>query len=334
MDNNSESITTAEVIEQEQAEEKSFRPKSFSDFVGQSKLKDNLSVFIESARKRDAALDHVLLSGPPGLGKTSMAQIIAREMGVDFKMSSGPLLSKAADLAAILTNLQKGDVLFIDEIHRLNTSIEEILYPSMEDYRMDLMIGEGPAARCVNISIPQFTLIGATTRSGSLSKPLRERFGIPLQFVFYGVDDLKIIIDQCMKNFSVTIENDASYEIAKRSRGTPRIAIRLLRRVVDFAQYQSLSSISLELARHALSKLEVDGSGLDANDSRYLKFIAEQCSGGPVGIDVIAAGLSDHRDSIEETIEPYLIQQGFIQRTARGRILTSFALDYLSNNKV
>ena len=334
MDNNSESITTAEVIEQEQAEEKSFRPKSFSDFVGQSKLKDNLSVFIESARKRDAALDHVLLSGPPGLGKTSMAQIIAREMGVDFKMSSGPLLSKAADLAAILTNLQKGDVLFIDEIHRLNTSIEEILYPAMEDYRMDLMIGEGPAARCVNISIPQFTLIGATTRSGSLSKPLRERFGIPLQFVFYGVDDLKIIIDQCMKNFSVTIENDASYEIAKRSRGTPRIAIRLLRRVVDFAQYQSLSSISLELARHALSKLEVDGSGLDANDYRYLKFIAEQCSGGPVGIDVIAAGLSDHRDSIEETIEPYLIQQGFIQRTARGRILTPFALDYLSNNKV
>lgn len=334
MDNNSESITTAEVIEQEQAEEKSFRPKSFSDFVGQSKLKDNLSVFTESARKRDAALDHVLLSGPPGLGKTSMAQIIAREMGVDFKMSSGPLLSKAADLAAILTNLQKGDVLFIDEIHRLNTSIEEILYPAMEDYRMDLMIGEGPAARCVNISIPQFTLIGATTRSGSLSKPLRERFGIPLQFVFYGVDDLKIIIDQCMKNFSVTIENDASYEIAKRSRGTPRIAIRLLRRVVDFAQYQSLSSISLDLARHALSKLEVDGSGLDANDYRYLKFIAEQCSGGPVGIDVIAAGLSDHRDSIEETIEPYLIQQGFIQRTARGRILTPFALDYLSNNKV
>lgn len=331
---NSESITTAEVMEQEQAEEKSFRPKSFSDFVGQSKLKDNLSVFIESARKRDSALDHVLLSGPPGLGKTSMAQIIAREMGVDFKMSSGPLLSKAADLAAILTNLQKGDVLFIDEIHRLNTSIEEILYPAMEDYRMDLMIGEGPAARCVNISIPQFTLIGATTRSGSLSKPLRERFGIPLQFVFYGVDDLKIIIDQCMKNFSVTIENDASYEIAKRSRGTPRIAIRLLRRVVDFAQYQSLSSVSLELAKHALEKLEVDGSGLDANDHRYLKFIAEQCSGGPVGIDVIAAGLSDHRDSIEETIEPYLIQQGFIQRTARGRILTPFALDYLSNNKV
>lgn len=334
MDNSSESITTGEVIEQEQSEEKSFRPKSFNDFVGQSKLKDNLSVFIESARQREVSLDHVLLSGPPGLGKTSMAQIIAREMSVDLKMSSGPLLSKAADLAAILTNLQKGDVLFIDEIHRLNTSIEEILYPAMEDYRMDIMIGEGPAARCVNISIPQFTLIGATTRSGSLSKPLRERFGIPLQFSFYGVDDLKIIIDQCMNNFDITIEEDASHEIAKRSRGTPRIAIRLLRRVVDFAQYQSLYSISLGLAKHALEKLEVDGSGLDANDYKYLKFIAEQCSGGPVGIDVIAAGLSDHRDSIEETIEPYLIQQGFIQRTSRGRMLTPFATEYINNNKV
>ena len=334
MDNNSENITKSEVLEHEEMEERSFRPKSLHDFVGQGKLKTNLSVFIESARKRKMALDHVLLSGPPGLGKTSMAQIIAREMGVDFKMSSGPLLSKAADLAAILTNLQQGDVLFIDEIHRLNTNIEEILYPAMEDYRMDLIIGEGPAARSVNISIPQFTLIGATTRSGSLSKPLRERFGIPLQFSFYGVDDLKTVLDNCASKLKVKIDTDASYEIAKRSRGTPRIAIRLLRRVSDFAQYQSLSSISLDLAQHALQKLEVDSSGLDGNDYRYLKFIAEQCSGGPVGIDVIAAGLSDHKDSIEETIEPYLIQQGFIQRTSRGRLLTQFASNYLSNNNI
>lgn len=334
MDNEFESITTSEVINDERLEEKSFRPRSFSDFIGQHKLKNNLSVFIESAKKRTVALDHVLLSGPPGLGKTSMAQIIAKEMGVDFKMSSGPLLTKAADLAAILTNLQRGDVLFIDEIHRLNTSIEEILYPAMEDYRMDLIIGEGPAARSVNISIPQFTLIGATTRSGSLSKPLRERFGIPLQFSFYGVDDLKIIIDRCISNLSVIISEDASYEVAKRSRGTPRIAIRLLRRVADFAHNKSLSEISLELAKHALEKLEVDSSGLDANDYRYLKFIAEQCSGGPVGIDVIAAGLSDHRDSIEEAVEPYLMQQGFVQRTSRGRLLTAFAHDYLSNNKL
>ena len=326
----SDNITTSEVSETDSVEERSLRPRSIEEFIGQDHLKSNLTVFIESAKQRKSALDHVLLYGPPGLGKTSMAQIIARELGVEFRASSGPLLSKAADLAAILTNLQSGDVLFIDEIHRLNANIEEILYPAMEDYRLDLIIGEGPAARSINISIPKFTLIGATTRSGLISKPLRERFGIPLQFSFYNPDDLQIIIQQCARRMEVEITAEASVELAKRSRGTPRIAIRLLRRVTDFAQYQNSSEITLKITRESLDKLEIDRSGLDRHDHKYLQFIAEKCNGGPVGVEVIAAALSDHRDSIEEIVEPYLLQQGFIQRTARGRVLTKLATDYLA----
>jgi Holliday junction DNA helicase RuvB len=319
---------------QETIIEKSLRPLCLNEFIGQDRMKDNLKVFIKAAKERNSSLDHVLLSGPAGLGKTSMAQIIAKEMGVNFRSTSGPLLTKAADVASILTNLQEGDVFFIDEIHRLNISVEEILYPAMEDYKLDLIIGEGPAARSVTINIARFTLIGATTRSGLISKPLRERFGIPLKLHFYNLDDLKIILRSSVKKIDTELDDEGSAEIAKRSRGTPRIALRLLKRVADFAQCENKKSIDKAIASAALEKLEVDQYGLDSNDYKYLKFIAEKYKGGPVGIETIAAALSEHKDSLEETIEPYLIQQGFIHRTPRGRMLTDFAFNYLGSKKL
>jgi len=317
------------MAESEELIERGLRPLSLKDFIGQDQLKENLNIFIKAAVDRKSALDHVLLYGPPGLGKTSLAQIIAKEMSVNFRSTSGPLLSKAADLASIITNLQEGDVLFIDEIHRLNAAVEEVLYSAMEDYKLDLIIGEGPSARSVSIDLAKFTLIGATTRIGLLTKPLRERFGIPLRLNFYNVDQLKKILSAGAKKFEIDIDQEGAQEVSKRSRGTPRVGLRLLKRVIDFAQCEKQAVITSEIARNALAKLDVDQYGLDGNDYRYLEFIAEKYNGGPVGVETISAGLSEHRDSIEETIEPYLIQQGFLQRTSRGRVLTEFALSHL-----
>lgn len=330
MDNNN-SLTDAHQTPSDDFVEGSLRPSNLKHFIGQAKTKENLEVFIKAARERRSSLDHVLLYGPPGLGKTSLAHIIANEMGVSFKSSSGPLLTKAADLASIVTNLQEGDVFFIDEIHRLNAAVEEVLYPAMEDYKLDLVIGEGPSARSVSIDIAKFTLIGATTRLGLLTKPLRERFGISLRLNFYNIEDLCIILIHGAKKLSVNIDNESAKEIAMRSRGTPRIALRLLKRVVDFAQINGDALINKSITTYALERLEVDRYGLDSNDYRYLKFIADKYNGGPVGVETISAAISEHKDSIEETIEPYLIQQGFIQRTSRGRVLTEFALNYLND---
>lgn len=320
-------ILSANIIQSDQ--DLSFRPSQLKDFTGQKKIKDNLSVFIQAARSRKESLDHVLLYGPPGLGKTTLAQIISKEMNVNIKSTSGPVLSKAADIAAILTNLEENDILFIDEIHRLNVSIEEVLYSAMEDFVLDIMIGEGPSARSVRINLPKFTLIGATTRLGLLTNPLRDRFGIPLRLNFYELDDLKSILIRAAKLLGNKITEDGAYEIAKRSRGTPRIALRLLRRICDFALVYGNSDINIKIADEALNNLEVDKVGLDENDYRYLRFIAEHYQGGPVGIDTIAAALSEHRDSLEETIEPYLMQIGMLQRTQRGRLLTMYAFKYL-----
>ncbi len=316
----------------EDAGEATLRPQTLGDFTGQQEACENLRVFIGAARERDEALDHVLLYGPPGLGKTTLAQIIAREMGVNFRATSGPLLTKAGDLAAILTNLNSGDVLFIDEIHRLNAAVEEVLYPAMEDFTLDLIIGEGPAARTVRIDLPRFTLVGATTRLGLLSNPLRDRFGIPVKLNFYHVGDLCRVINRAAAVLAMPIAGEGAEEIARRSRGTPRIAVRLLRRVRDFAQADAAAEISRTLADHALLRLDVDALGLDASDRRYLRFIAEHYAGGPVGIETIAAGLSEQRDALEETIEPFLIQQGFIARTPRGRMLTLTAYHHLGLN--
>ncbi|MGE3832831.1 MAG: Holliday junction branch migration DNA helicase RuvB, partial [Parvibaculaceae bacterium] len=291
-------------------------------FVGQSKAKDNLSVFIAAARARGEALDHVLFAGPPGLGKTTLAQIVARELGVNFRATSGPVIAKAGDLAALLTNLEERDVLFIDEIHRLNPAVEEILYPAMEDFQLDLIIGEGPAARSVRIDLSKFTLIGATTRTGLLTTPLRDRFGIPVRLDFYTDEELLDIIRRGARVLKVAMAEEGAREIARRSRGTPRIAGRLLRRVRDFASVAGAAMIDVKLADKALGSLEVDGRGLDALDHRYLKCIAIHFGGGPVGVDTIAASLSEARDAIEEVIEPFLIQQGFVNRTPRGRLLT------------
>ncbi|CAO4834955.1 MAG: Holliday junction ATP-dependent DNA helicase RuvB [Holosporales bacterium] len=309
--------------------ENSIRPLSLSDFTGQRNVCENLGVFIYAAKERKESLDHVLLYGPPGLGKTTLAQIVAKEMGVGFRATSGPILSKAGDLAAVLTNLQPNDVLFIDEIHRLNSNIEEVLYPAMEDFKLDIMIGEGPAARSIRIDLPPFTLIAATTRSGLLSEPLRDRFGIPLRLSFYDVDDLTTIIHRAARILNIVIETDAAREIAKRSRGTPRIAGRLLRRVRDYAQFSGHTTITHQAACDALDKLEVDPLGLDLQDIRYLRTIAEFYKGGPVGVETLAAALSEQRDTLEEAIEPYLIQQGFLQRTPRGRLLTDLAYQHL-----
>ena len=311
------------------AVEQSIRPASLSDFTGQPQVIENLDVFIRAAKKRGEALDHVLLYGPPGLGKTTLAHIVSREMGVNFRSTSGPLLTKAGDLAAILTNLQAHDVLFIDEIHRLSSTVEEVLYPAMEDFKLDLIIGEGPSARTVQIDLPPFTLVGATTRIGLLTGPLRDRFGIPLKLNFYDVAELKKVITRAAPLLKVTLAADGANEIARRARGTPRIAVRLLKRVRDFAHAAGEDIITATMADTTLKRLEVDSLGLDASDHRYLSFIAEHYNGGPVGVETIAAALSEARDTLEETIEPFLLQLGFIQRTPRGRMMTPTAFKHL-----
>ncbi len=317
-----------EKLHEEQIEEGSLRPLKLEEFIGQRAVRDNLRVFIEAARARQDAMDHVLLFGPPGLGKTTLAQIIAKELGVGFRATSGPVISKAGDLAAILTNLQAHDVLFIDEIHRLNPAVEEILYPAMEDRKLDLIIGEGPAARSVQIDLPPFTLIGATTRSGLLTGPLRDRFGIPLRLDFYELDELTLIVKRSASLLEMSLTEDGAEEIAKRSRGTPRIAGRLTRRVRDFAHVEKAGQVDSKTADAALQRLDVDGSGLDMMDRRYLRSIIDNYGGGPVGVETIAAALSEQRDVIEDIIEPYLIQQGFIQRTPRGRVIASKGYTY------
>ncbi len=322
------SATLLEDDQEELGGENMLRPLYLQDFLGQEKIKSNLQVFIKAAKSRGESLDHALFYGPPGLGKTTLAQIIAHEMGVGFKGTSGPIITKSGDLAAILTNLQAGDVLFIDEIHRLHKAVEEVLYSAMEDFKLDLIIGEGPAARAIKIDLPKFTLVGATTRIGLLTKPLKDRFGIPLRLNFYEIDELQTIIVRDAKILQTKITEDAALEIAKRSRGTPRIAIRLLKRVRDFLNNQS-DLVDKNLADLALKRLEIDDCGLDSSDHRYLKFIATNYSGGPVGVETIASGIGEERDSIEDTIEPYLIQKGFIDKTPRGRVLTKIALDYL-----
>ncbi|WP_417687023.1 Holliday junction branch migration DNA helicase RuvB [Roseibium sp.] len=305
------------------------RPQALDDFVGQAQARANLKIFIEAAKARGEALDHVLFVGPPGLGKTTLAQIMARELGVNFRATSGPVIAKAGDLAALLTNLEERDVLFIDEIHRLNPAVEEVLYPAMEDYQLDLIIGEGPAARSVKIDLAKFTLVAATTRLGLLTTPLRDRFGIPVRLQFYTIPELEHIVKRGAQILGVGMAADGAHEIAKRSRGTPRIAGRLLRRVRDFAVVAGVDRVDRELADRALSQLEVDGAGLDSLDRRYLNQIALNFGGGPVGIETIAAALSEPRDAIEEIVEPYLIQNGFLQRTPRGRVLTPLAFEHL-----
>ena len=321
-------LLTADKRSEDEADT-TLRPQRLADFVGQAQARANLEIFIKAARVRQEALDHVLFVGPPGLGKTTLAQIMAREMGVGFRSTSGPVIAKAGDLAAILTNLDERDVLFIDEIHRLSPAVEEILYPAMEDYELDLVIGEGPAARSVKITLPKFTLVGATTRSGLLTTPLRDRFGIPVRLGFYTVEELEFIVTRGARVFGIGIAPDGAREIARRARGTPRIAGRLLRRVRDFALVADQDSIDRAIADRALSALEVDAAGLDAMDRRYLSVIAEHYAGGPVGVETLAAALSEPRDAIEEIVEPFLVQQGFIQRTPRGRMLTAGAFRHL-----
>ncbi|MBV8938371.1 MAG: Holliday junction branch migration DNA helicase RuvB [Alphaproteobacteria bacterium] len=314
------SIITAQ--QREEDEKLSLRPLLLADFTGQPEARENLSVFIAAARARKDALDHVLFYGPPGLGKTTLAQIVAREMGAGFRPTSAPILTRAGDLAAILSNLETGDVLFIDEIHRLQAPVEEMLYTAMEDFKIDLVIGEGPAARIMRIDLPRFTLIGATTRLGLLSNPLRDRFGIPVRLRFYTPEELQNVIERAAALLAMPISCDGSMEIARRSRGTPRIAVRLFKRVRDFAHAAGKENIDSKLADLALHRLEVDQLGLDSADRRYLAYIAEHYGGGPVGVETVAAGLSEQRDAIEETIEPFLLQLGFLQRTPRGRVLS------------
>ncbi len=305
------------------------RPIKFDQFIGQEAARANLEIFIKAAKQRQRALDHVLFVGPPGLGKTTLAQIVANELGVGFRATSGPVISKAGDLAALLTNLEERDVLFIDEIHRLSPAVEEILYPAMEDFQLDLIIGEGPAARSVRIDLAKFTLIGATTRAGLLTTPLRDRFGIPVRLNFYSPKELVQIVSRGASIMGVKMSKEGALEVARRSRGTPRIAGRLLRRVCDFALVEGASEVTREIADKALLRLDVDNRGLDMLDRRYLRLVVEHYNGGPVGIETIAAALSEPRDALEDIVEPFLLQQGFIQRTPRGRVLTKTAFDHL-----
>jgi holliday junction DNA helicase RuvB len=325
--------TPARLVSAERREEDlmeaSIRPQVLADFVGQAQARENLSVYIEAARRRTDALDHVLFVGPPGLGKTTLAQIVARELGVNFRSTSGPVIAKAGDLAAQLTNLEERDVLFIDEIHRLNPAVEEILYPAMEDFQLDLIIGEGPAARSVKIDLPRFTLVGATTRAGLLTTPLRDRFGIPIRLQFYTVEELEFIVKRGARVMNLPMTDEGANEIATRARGTPRIAGRLLRRVRDVALVDGAEKVDRKVADKALRMMDVDQAGLDQMDMKYLRVIAEKFGGGPVGVETVAASLSEGRDAIEEIIEPYLMQQGFVQRTPRGRLLTSHAFRHI-----
>jgi len=314
---------------EEDAVESSLRPQRLAEFIGQEQARKNLGIFIAAARGRKEALDHVLFVGPPGLGKTTLAQILARELGVNFRATSGPVIAKAGDLAALLTNLEERDVLFIDEIHRLNPAVEEILYPAMEDFQLDLIIGEGPAARSVKIDLAKFTLIGATTRAGLLTNPLRDRFGIPVRLNFYSEAELELIVNRGARVLGIGVTADGSNEIARRARGTPRIAGRLLRRVRDFASVAGATAIDRAVADKALAALEVDAAGLDAMDRRYLTTIVMHYGGGPVGVETLAAALSEPRDAIEDIIEPYLIQCGLLQRTPRGRLVTGHGFRHL-----